>query len=407
MRCPWACSLLLLAVSAASARNFHDPPGAAANATAGTSRLPGLDESVYAWVVQTGRESAEEAVAAIMTTFLQPAAVRTGFVADVESTGRIRLADTGHEMERWSLARWEDAWPQNGVHSDSDAQSEPDTLTPQHHFYPHGAHKVLLGFNLMYSQWPEASWYIMIDDDTFVFRQKFATLMKGLDPEDKHYIGYPRRGAHMCRDFSSLRHRNHSEGPFALGGCGMILSRGAMKEFTRVVRGCTIRTQDCYLDDVRLFFCLRDVDIFLNTSIKYPAMNFAPNKNVDWGQIDPCEQPVVFHGVSLRCTCVSSACSATVHASWQSSTSAQFCYAGADVFNLQLYYAPIRMQVSTCSVGGPPCITNTAGDGTVTLPLSLPFYDMLAHAGTKASRNCCHDCSGYASTNSGSFQQGS
>ena len=40
-----------------------------------------LNESEFAWVVQTGRESAEEAVAAIMVTFLQQAASHAGFVA--------------------------------------------------------------------------------------------------------------------------------------------------------------------------------------------------------------------------------------------------------------------------------------------------------------------------------------
>lgn len=292
--------VLLVCISAVSARSYRATPKAAANGTFDT-RSAGLSELAdgsLAWVVQTGRESAEEAVAAIMTTFLQQNTKQTGFVADVESTGRIRLADTGHEIEKWSLARWEDAWPQNGVHSDSDAQAEPDNLTPQHHFYPHGAHKVLPGFNLMHTQWPDASWYIMIDDDTFVFQRALASLLSGLNPQDKHYIGYPRRGAHMCRDVSSSWHRNHSEGPFALGGCGMILSRGALIEFTKVVRDCTIISQDCYLDDVRLFFCLRDIGVHLNTSMKYPAMNFAPNKNIDWGQIDPCERPVVFHGVS-------------------------------------------------------------------------------------------------------------
>ncbi len=82
----------------------------------------------------------------------------------------------------------------------------------------------------------------------------------------------------------------------------MILSRGAMKRFAQVAVECTIASQDCYLDDVRLFFCLRDIGIHLNGSIEYPAMNFAPNKHIDWGRIDPCTRPVVFHGVSCLAT---------------------------------------------------------------------------------------------------------
>ena len=296
---------LLLCVSAATARSYGTlsslPRAAAGNLTGTPVAGPAeLDEGAFAWGVQTGRASAQEAVAAIMTTFLQQAAQHTGFVADVESTGRIKLANTRNEMEQWSLARWEEAWPQNGVQSSSDAQAEPDSLTPQHHYYPHGAHKVLPGFNLMRSQWPQASWYIMIDDDTFIFRRGLARLLSGLDPQDKHYIGYPRRGAHMCRDVSSSKYHAQADGPFALGGCGMILSQAAAKALADVVRDCTVISQDCYLDDVRLFLCLRDINIHLNTSMKYPAMNFAPNKNVDWGQLDPCQRPVAFHGVSLH-----------------------------------------------------------------------------------------------------------
>ena len=294
--------LLLLTASVTATRpsveSYTGPPSTAIDRTHGTTSSVDFDENTFAWVVQTGRATAEAALAAIMTTFLQEASEHTGFVADTESTGRIKLADTMHKTAEWSLSHWEDAWPQNGL--DSDAQAEPDSLTPHHHFYPHGSHKVLPGFHLMHTQWPNASWYIMIDDDTFIFRRSLAKLLSGLDPQDNHYIGYPRHSAQMCsKDVSSRQHPDQPEGPFALGGCGMILSKGALNKFTKVVENCIVVSQDCYLDDVRLFFCLRDINIHLNTSIKYPAMNFAPNKNIDWGQIDPCQRPVAFHGVRL------------------------------------------------------------------------------------------------------------
>ncbi|KAL3149239.1 hypothetical protein ABBQ32_002058 [Trebouxia sp. C0010 RCD-2024] len=238
-----------------------------------------------------------------MTTFLQKASDETGFVADVQSTGLIKLAETGHEIARWSLARWEDTRPQGGhqASSESDAASEaqPDSLTSPYNYYPHSAHKVLPGFNLMHAHWPNASWYVMVDDDTFIFRRTLASLLSGLDPQGQHYIGYPRSGAHMCRDVSNPKYPDQPEGPFALGGCGMILSKGALTELAKVVRDCTVISQDCYLDDVRLFFCLRDIGINLNTSFRYPAMNFPPNQHINWGQLDPCLRPVAFHGVSL------------------------------------------------------------------------------------------------------------
>ncbi|KAA6427897.1 MAG: hypothetical protein FRX49_02559 [Trebouxia sp. A1-2] len=254
-----------------------------------------LNESEFAWVVQTGRESAEEAVAAVMVTFLQRASRHAGFVADVESIGKVKLADTSHIIERWSLARWEQQWPQQRLESDPEA--ETDIHRQQRPSFSHTAHKVLPGFNLMHAKWPAAKWYIMIDDDTFVFRRALAKLLSGLDPQQKHYIGYPRQGASICRDPSASEHLKPSDTPFALAGCGMILSQGAMKRLAQVIVECIIASQDCYLDDVRLFLCLQDIGIHLDTTISYPAMNFAPTKNIDWGRLDPCLHPVVFHGV--------------------------------------------------------------------------------------------------------------
>ena len=238
----------------------------------------------------------------MLVTFLRQAAAHTGFVADVDSLGgKIRLADTGHAMEQWSLARWDDLWPQTSSVTESEVAAPPvtDPSQTRNPFFGHGAHKILPGFNLMYAKWPSADWYIMIDDDTFLFRRALMRLVSSLDPEDKHYIGYPHHGTHMCRDPTASWHKEPGT-PFALGGCGIVLSRGALKQLAPNIPGCVVASQDCHLDDVRLFFCLRDIGIPLGTSLNYPAMNFAPNSNIDWARLDPCVQPVVFHGVSLN-----------------------------------------------------------------------------------------------------------
>ena len=221
----------------------------------------------------------------------------------MESIGKVKLADTSHIIERWSLARWEEHWPQQRLESDPDAETDMPRPRQQRPSFSHTAHKVLPGFNLMHLKWPAANWYIMIDDDTFVFRRALAKLLSGLNPQHKHYIGYPRQGASICRDTSASEDSEPSDRPFALAGCGMILSQGAMKRLAQVIVECTIARQDCFLDDVRLFLCLKDIGIHLDTTISYPAMNFAPTKNIDWGRLDPCLHPVVFHGVCFLVSC--------------------------------------------------------------------------------------------------------
>lgn len=270
-------------------------------------------------------------------------------------------------------------------------------------------------------RWPEAEWYIMIEDDTYVFQDTIQAFLAQFDPQQAHYLGYPTRGATQCRDptdpapqdrgqtfhltdsptqqeldhpvasstvqLQSIRqilintgvlkqqesnrrslipeasqynsphtpytplhsqHQQHNEGSqlpqdasaqqapdaqsmtstaaqqqpatavdpptipiaqqqsseemFALSGAGMILSQGAMVKLGPLLRGCMLSSQDCYLDDVRLFLCLKEAGISLNTASNYEALTFAPNSNIDWGRFHPCTRAVVFHGVSCPCS---------------------------------------------------------------------------------------------------------
>lgn len=96
---------------------------------------------------------------------------------------------------------------------------------------------------------------------------------------------------------SSAQHSSN-EKTYALGGGGMILSRAAMAKLAPALKGCMLSSQDCYMDDLRLYFCLKEVGIRLNASSNYDVLNSAPNSNIDWGTLDPCLQPAVFHGVS-------------------------------------------------------------------------------------------------------------
>ena len=97
---------------------------------------------------------------------------------------------------------------------------------------------------------------------------------------------------------SSAQHSS-SEERYALGGGGMILSRAAMTKLAPALKGCMQSSQDCYLDDLRLYFCLKEVGIRLNAASNYAVLNVAPNSNIDWGGFDPCLQPAVFHQASF------------------------------------------------------------------------------------------------------------
>ncbi|KAJ3210679.1 hypothetical protein HDU82_007574 [Entophlyctis luteolus] len=51
------------------------------------------------------------------------------------------------------------------------------------------AHKNIPGFELLYETFPDASWYFMIDDDTYVDFKNLADLVKTLDPDVPYFTG--------------------------------------------------------------------------------------------------------------------------------------------------------------------------------------------------------------------------
>jgi hypothetical protein len=53
------------------------------------------------------------------------------------------------------------------------------------------AHKNLPGFRLLNQKFPTAKWYIMIDDDTYLFKHNLAHFLADFDHTEGHYFGLP------------------------------------------------------------------------------------------------------------------------------------------------------------------------------------------------------------------------
>ena len=51
------------------------------------------------------------------------------------------------------------------------------------------AHKNLPGFQILNEKFPNAKWYIMIDDDTYLFKHHLSDLLSGYDHMKGHYFG--------------------------------------------------------------------------------------------------------------------------------------------------------------------------------------------------------------------------
>jgi hypothetical protein len=126
------------------------------------------------------------------------------------------------------------------------------------------AHKNLPGFKLLYDAHPNADWFIMLDDDTFML---FENLVDYLDenfpdPDAQIYLGNPNRFI-GCDGVTKM-----GKGPgFAHGGSGIVLSRGAMRVLVANIDACISRYKTCWAGDVRTALCLRDNDIRLETKV--------------------------------------------------------------------------------------------------------------------------------------------
>lgn len=55
------------------------------------------------------------------------------------------------------------------------------------------AHKNLPGFRILREKFPDAKWYIMLDDDTYLLKNNLAHFLKDFDHDEEHYFGLSSR----------------------------------------------------------------------------------------------------------------------------------------------------------------------------------------------------------------------
>ncbi|KAJ3111600.1 hypothetical protein HDU96_005532 [Phlyctochytrium bullatum] len=149
------------------------------------------------------------------------------------------------------------------------------------------AHKNLPGFEYLYSTHPDADWYVMIDDDTYVFFDNLIEYLRDRDPEVPFYTG----SANVfvgCDDVEKF-----GDGPlFAHGGSGIVMSRGAMKKMGGIMEQCIKKYKDCWAGDVRVALCLRDAGVLITPGDFFEKE--PPNDEYQFPK-DPCTRPNTFH----------------------------------------------------------------------------------------------------------------
>ncbi|KAJ3091000.1 hypothetical protein HK102_001999 [Quaeritorhiza haematococci] len=154
------------------------------------------------------------------------------------------------------------------------------------------AHKNLPGFRHMYEKYPDAKWFVMIDDDTYLFVKNLKRMVDDFDPEEEHYFGVP----NMFMGCDGVK--KFGDGPaFAHGGSGIVISRGAIKKMMSGIDKCILKYKDCWAGDVRTALCLRDHRILLEGKPGFHGT--PPNQKFGWPK-DPCQRPITFHHLYVR-----------------------------------------------------------------------------------------------------------
>ncbi|KAI8894728.1 hypothetical protein BC833DRAFT_530248 [Globomyces pollinis-pini] len=149
------------------------------------------------------------------------------------------------------------------------------------------AHKNLPGFKVLYETFPDAEWYLMIDDDTYLFLDNLKCFLGYFNGFKKQYYFGAANVFVGCDGIKEF-----GKGPFfAHGGSGIILSRLALQTMLGVLDTCIEKYRHCWAGDIRIGLCLRDVDIFIGD----PGGQYRDPPNDKFNFNNTCLRPFTFH----------------------------------------------------------------------------------------------------------------
>ncbi|KAJ3015529.1 UNVERIFIED_CONTAM: hypothetical protein HDU68_012691, partial [Siphonaria sp. JEL0065] len=149
------------------------------------------------------------------------------------------------------------------------------------------AHKNLPGFKLLYAKYPDADWYIMFDDDSYVFMDNLEYGLSKYNPKEPLYLGDAQMFA-GCDGVTRI-----GDGPnFAQGGQGIIISQGGMQAMMKIVDQCIVKYHPCWAGDIRVGLCMRDAGILVT---HFKGLHGIPPNSEFYFSEDPCDVPVLFH----------------------------------------------------------------------------------------------------------------
>ena len=225
-------------------------------------------------------------------------------------------------------------------------------------------HKNLPAFRRAMQLYPQAKWYFMIDDDTYVSARNLAAFVaKTPDTANGIYSGNI-MGCACCGAGQNERYRQVL---FAHGGSGILLSHTACARMVAMLDACIYRFSYCWAGDIQVAVCLLGLEPPIRVQQLPGSHSEPPGITLSGSRGRWCEAPTTFHHLSASHYLL---LSALEDAHWRTHKSFLL---GAVVD--QFFLAPLAANrtVSRYQNSTLVCIGNATDDGaTLLAPVRLP-----------------------------------
>ncbi|PXF42077.1 hypothetical protein BWQ96_08183 [Gracilariopsis chorda] len=194
------------------------------------------------------------------------------------------------------------------------------TSAPSHWFEKTGwrgdKDKNLPAVHLMRTMYPHKKWYLLLDDDTYIFLENFAKHVTTPNMNDGKpvYTGkvfYISKCGGFERDGTWAKNRSEPKGVFAHGGSGIVMNGLAVDSMYSAIPQCIKDYSSCWAGDMQVGLCLRRNGVQMrristprSTGYARNFIPFSPTKAMSdrrysraWKSAD---HPLTFHKIEGR-----------------------------------------------------------------------------------------------------------
>lgn len=173
--------------------------------------------------------------------------------------------------------------------------------------------KNLPALHLLRRVFPGKKWYMLLDDDTYIFLENFARYVTSRQLQNRPiYTGkvfYISRCGGFLRDGTYAKNKSAPKGLFAHGGSGIVMNGDAMERLWPRIGNCILEYSSCWAGDMQVGLCMRKSGVPLlkhggRSSYEKHFIPFWPSKALSdrryIGRWRSLERPVTFHKIPER-----------------------------------------------------------------------------------------------------------